>query len=84
MRYTTEPEFAAAEMAKMQTMFTESDANGDGLLDADEFAVFEGKAKADNVEKGGWTDPRAEMTTQTFNALNLVNTEEAGISYASW
>ena len=51
MKYTTDPEYAGAQMTQCQAAFASSDADSDGLLNAEEFAVFDGKMSAAAIAK---------------------------------
>ena len=46
LKYTTEPEYAATEYAKCKAAFNAADANGDGFLDAAEYAAFKADMNA--------------------------------------
>ena len=83
-KYTTDPNFAAIEMAKVQAAFGVADLDDDGLLTEAEFASFDAATNSDSAAKGHWVDLRPEARTANFNALNLINTEENGVSFTAW
>ena len=70
-RYMAEPEFAAAEMAKMNEDFAAADANADGKLDLAEFITFMNKMKAREEAKGSYWNPSMNMEEQ-FGLHNRV------------
>ena len=83
-KYTTDPEYAAAEMANCQAMFNAADADADGFLNAAEYSVFDNAIDADKASRGGYVDGRPEQKSAIFAAFDLVNTEENGVSWAAW
>ena len=73
-RYMAEPEFAAAEMAKMGEDFAAADSNSDGKLVLAEFVVFMGKMQAREEAKGGYWDAAQNLEEQ----YNLHNRQAEG------
>ena len=51
-RYNNEPEFKAQKMTQMTDMFNAADSNGDGILDATEWAVFHAASNKSKVDEG--------------------------------
>jgi hypothetical protein len=80
-RYTkmsVDVEFRNTRMAEMTADWSESDADGDGKLNVEEFKVYITKAKARETTAGCYTrpDPGEARTTEMYNAANSIGEGE--------
>ena len=71
--------------AALTEAFTASDANGDGLLDFDEYKVFAGKVREAVVAKGGAAvEYSADDEQAIFDLFNAATPDTAGVSLQDW
>ena len=52
------PNLKAEKMARQFELFTQADANADGVLDAAEYATYYNSSNAEKRARGEWVDPR--------------------------
>ena len=71
-------------MAEATADFGAADANGDGLLDLAEYAVFHNQQLATWKARGHFVDEREDQVALTFGILDAYNTETPGISLADY
>ena len=72
-------------MTDMNTWFTESDANGDGRLDRDEYFAFCDKANAKAAAEGHFTmsqEARNETQAGFYQAGNSIDPSNDGMTMA--
>ena len=80
-----DPERAAAEMAKVATWFTESDANNDGRLDEAEYIVFSKKMVEDAITNGtASVGPEEGHHTRMFAIYDQIDPATPGVSMEEW
>ena len=77
-------EYISGKMASLNALFVESDANGDGRLNFDEYNVFEAGLIEQSKADGTFVEPRADHTQRTWEVYSGVNPAEEGFSYAEW
>ena len=61
-------------------MFSDADANGDGTLDATEWAVFHQKSNEMKVAEGNYVDDRPDRCQTKYTTLNLINPAQEGVT----
>ncbi len=66
-------------MGQMTEAYTAADANGDGLLDAEEFRTFQGTLNEAAKKRGEWID---ESSTDKWYAVANKISEANGITMA--
>lgn len=75
------PEALQRFMGEIDTAFTESDANADGLLSRDEFKEFVSKMNANGVGRGLKNrDTTDEFIDSVYPSFNGFNTSTDGVS----
>ena len=72
-RYNNEPNFKAERLGQMTEMFNTADANGDGILDAAEWAVFHQKSNEMKQAEGSFVDNREGRCESKYAICNLIN-----------
>ena len=65
-------------MAKLGEAFTQADANGDGLLNAEEYLTFQTLMQNAAAERGDFVDRRDGYPAKWFALANRVNGETDG------
>ena len=69
-------------MARQNEIYTQADANGDGLLDAEEYKTYYDLNKAEKTAEGSWVDPREDRATTQYTVINRINSDQEGVSFA--
>ena len=80
MKKYADPEYAAQQQSEHQTMFTESDADGDGRLTQEEYVVMINKQKAKAEAKGLWVDSSMDRAMRYYTILDQLS-EGPGVTF---
>ena len=81
-KWANDEAFKATEMAEFAKTFTESDANGDGVLNRDEYIVCIKASEARAIAKGCWAMCDDEYTGRFYAAANMITPGTDGVSMA--
>ena len=81
-KFMSDEEFKNTEMAAFNETFNSSDANGDGLLNRDEYIVCTKASEAKEAERGGWVMGDDEYTGRFYAAANMITPGTDGVSMA--
>ena len=82
--FKNNPEWLATKKAEVDTDFSESDADGDGRLNAAESEVFLGKLYGRAIARGKFAASYEGQIAETYDMYNSVNTSEEGYSQAEF
>mmetsp|Transcript_9841 Transcript_9841/g.13436 ORF Transcript_9841/g.13436 Transcript_9841/m.13436 type:complete len:150 (-) Transcript_9841:83-532(-) len=82
--FKNNPEWLATKKAEMDTDFAESDADGDGRLNAAESEVFLGKLHARGAARGKFALAYEGQLAEAYDMYNSVNASEEGYNQAEF
>ena len=80
--FQNNPNFKAEKMARQNELFTQADANADGVLDAAEYATYFNSNNADKTAKGEWIDTREDRAATQYALINRINAAQDGVKFA--
>ena len=79
-RYMSDPEFAASETAKMHDAFVASDADGNGVLNLEEWLVYMTKLNDNAKANGHYVDESEDTPRKMYALANRINPATEGVS----
>ena len=80
--FQNNPNLKAEKMARQNELFTQADANADGVLDAAEYETYYNSNNAEKTAKGEWVDPREDRAATQYAIVNRINAAREGVSFA--
>ena len=81
-KFKSDPDYASQRLEAFQKMFNESDADGNGRLDRQEFRTLMDKVHEEARAKGQYVEPVPEHFDLTYDLYNEIAGGDEGFTYA--